>query len=793
MPEPEEIIKKSKWRIYFESLFRRSDVLRTISLFLTSLVISFVLFPHLLLPPKRYQLGDIAQSDIKAKRDFLVEDVATTQRYRQKAMEEVPLVYSFDEKIWQILKDNIKNAFEQTRKLLEENRLRHLAQSAVKTIKKEAIPPPMIPEKSIKETFEKLIGVKLKKREFVILKENGFSTQLEDILCELLEPVFKRGIINNKIALQAFPHGVLLVFSETKKEQRVYSPQRFLNLEEAKQEVTAMKYNFYGKIDRKVINTLVKIALSLIRPNVHYDPLKTQMRKEKAAEAVKPVFYQVKRGEMIVREGEKIDQLTLLKLKAQEKQVSLKRSLFLFICMTTLVFLFLWTTKGVLQRLQKNFLSSNQGFFFWLSNITFFFLICRAGWEINNLFAEHFSFHGLDYALPAAGATMLAVLFVPSQAGMVIGGIMAALMGFMLKKPLFFWYFLAGSWWVAFKLKDCRHRMKLIKTGLQLGILQMAMAITISAVEREIGIFPYFINACFAGLGGIMVGMIVLGLTPLVEIIFGYTSDIRLLELASLDQPLLKELMVKAPGTYLHSIITSQMAEAAAEEIGANPLLAKVASYYHDIGKLNKPLYFIENQIGVSNRHERLSPLKSALIIMSHVKEGVQLAKQYHLGNEIIDIIKQHHGTSLVTYFYHKAKEQNLGIKEEDFRYPGPKPQTKEAGLVMLADAVEAACRSLNEPTPSKIEQTIQKIISNIFLDGQLDECELTLKEMHKIAERFSKVLIGISHPRIEYPEIQKEETDENLDKFTKGSPQGFEKNQIKSKDITRRFGLIKK
>jgi len=195
------------------------------------------------------------------------------------------------------------------------------------------------------------------------------------------------------------------------------------------------------------------------------------------------------------------------------------------------------------------------------------------------------------------------------------------------------------------------------------------------------------------------------------------------------------------------------MAEAAAEEIGANSLLAKVAAYYHDIGKMKKPLYFVENQIGIENKHDKLTPSMSALIIISHVKEGVELAKQYHLGPEIIDIIKQHHGTRLITYFYQRAKEQNRDVKEEDFRYPGPKPQTKEAGLVMLADGVEAACRSLTNPVPSRIKSTVQKVISDVFLDGQLDGCELTLKDMHKIAERFSKVLISIFHPRIEYPE----------------------------------------
>jgi putative nucleotidyltransferase with HDIG domain len=202
------------------------------------------------------------------------------------------------------------------------------------------------------------------------------------------------------------------------------------------------------------------------------------------------------------------------------------------------------------------------------------------------------------------------------------------------------------------------------------------------------------------------------------------------------------------------------MVEACAGEINANPLLAKVAAYYHDIGKMRKPLYFIENQMGGENKHEKLAPSMSALILISHVKNGVELARKHKLGRDIIEIIRQHHGTSLITYFYEKAKTQEekkggkLGkVNEENFRYPGPKPQTKEAGLVMLADFVEAASRSLVDPTAARIKGMVQKIINRVFSDGQLDECELTLKDLDAIAKSFNKTLSGIFHHRIEYPE----------------------------------------
>jgi hypothetical protein len=212
--------------------------------------------------------------------------------------------------------------------------------------------------------------------------------------------------------------------------------------------------------------------------------------------------------------------------------------------------------------------------------------------------------------------------------------------------------------------------------------------------------------------------------------------------------------MLEAPGTYHHSVIVGSMGEAAAATIGANPLLAKVSGYYHDIGKIKKPLYFIENQEAGKNRHDKLAPSMSSLILTSHVRDGAEIARRDKLGEAIVDIIQQHHGTSLITYFYEKAKKlkgEDM-VNVEHFRYPGPKPQTKEAGLVLLADSVEAASRTLENPTPARIKGLVKRIIDNAFLDGQLDESELTLKDLTKITDSFNKILNGIYHHRIDYP-----------------------------------------
>ncbi len=283
----------------------------------------------------------------------------------------------------------------------------------------------------------------------------------------------------------------------------------------------------------------------------------------------------------------------------------------------------------------------------------------------------------------------------------------------------------------------------------------------------------FLFKMVFALAGGLLSAMIVNGTIPLVESLFKYTTDIKLLELANLNTPVLRDLMIQAPGTYHHSVVVGNLVEAAAEAINANPLLARVAAYYHDIGKVRKPLYFIENLGSGENKHDKLAPSMSALILMAHVKDGVELAREHKLGTTLVEIIRQHHGTALIKFFYDKARSkqdpESQQVEERDYRYPGPKPQTREAALIMLADAVEAASRTLTDPTPARIQGMVQKIINNIFIDGQLDECELTLKDLHNIAKSFNGILSGIYHHRIDYPEPAYKEREKEAAKRKNG------------------------
>jgi putative nucleotidyltransferase with HDIG domain len=263
----------------------------------------------------------------------------------------------------------------------------------------------------------------------------------------------------------------------------------------------------------------------------------------------------------------------------------------------------------------------------------------------------------------------------------------------------------------------------------------------------------------YGAINGLFTPILAFGLLPLIESVFGITTDFTLLELSNLNHPLLKRLSMEASGTYHHSIIVGNMAEAAAQAIGANSLLARVGSYYHDIGKIEKSEYFVENQIRGENPHEKLTPRMSSLILMKHVKTGLDLAEKYRIPQAIIDIIIQHQGTTVMSYFYQKAisQSENVEISKEDYRYAGPKPQSKEAAIVMLADAVEASSRTLREPTHSRLKGVIEDRVDERFQEGELDESPLTLRDLQRIKESFLMILGGMFHTRVEYPEKEEQ------------------------------------
>ncbi|NJD69736.1 MAG: HDIG domain-containing protein [candidate division NC10 bacterium] len=368
----------------------------------------------------------------------------------------------------------------------------------------------------------------------------------------------------------------------------------------------------------------------------------------------------------------------------------------------------------------------------------------------------------LEYTIPVAiGGLLLAILFNSrlAFAGALAINILASLLtadGFR-----FFLYSLVSNLVAIFALVGRKDRTIFLKAGVAVGLANLYSVLAwslLSGSTERLGC-----HLLCGLIGGLLVAMLSLGLLPLFEYLFEVATDFRLVELCNLNHPLLKEMILKAPGTYHHSVMVGTLTEAAAEAIGANAMLCRVGAYYHDIGKITKPSYFVENQPNVKSRHDKLGPNLSNLIIVSHVKAGIELGRTYGLPPAVLEMIPQHHGTRLTFFFYQRAKDledSDQGeVHEERFRYPGPKPQTKEAAILMLADAVEAASRTLTEPTPGRFQALVAKIVNAIVVDGQLRECELTFSELRLIEESFVRILCGIYHRRVEYPGFDFEES----------------------------------
>ena len=361
----------------------------------------------------------------------------------------------------------------------------------------------------------------------------------------------------------------------------------------------------------------------------------------------------------------------------------------------------------------------------------------------------------VPYLAPVSFAAMLITILIDPQLALAMTIILSLLGGIIVdySLALTIFYFISGVVAVL-SLTHFQRQRDMVRCGLILMVSNAVIAIVLNLLFRSSFNFP---SVLLATTNGFLSAVLAIGSLPFLEHIFRITSPIRLLELSNPGNPLLRRLQIEAPGTYHHSIMVGNLAEAAAEGIGADALWVRVGSYYHDIGKIKRPYFFVENQFAQENPHEKLNPTLSTLIITYHVKEGAEIAREHGLPQKLIEIIEQHHGTDLVRYFYRRATESVQGerevLSEENFRYEGPKPQTKEAALVMLADSVEAAVKSLPKPTPSKVEALVQKIIRERLDDGQFDECSLTLKDLNEVKNSFIKVLGGMFHNRIEYPE----------------------------------------
>jgi putative nucleotidyltransferase with HDIG domain len=753
-------------------------------LVLTAILFIIILYPSLITTKHQYNLGDVVERDIKAARDFFIEDQTATEKKRQQAVADVLTVYDFDANLANTLKRKVEQAFVDLRSVIEQYQ-NSLVEELETLSEPEPVEPqdpkPSLPEliREKQEHFEETIGIRVSQGAYQALAKEGFSIKIADLVNKILAAILNNGVVTNKeILLKEQDKGIILRDVATKKERIAGNLNQFYGLNQAKAIVRTIGQPDLQDLPYTLKNLVVDFVQELIQPNITLNRSETQERQNKIGAEIKPVLYKIKAGEMLLREGARVTELDLLKLEALQSEAKREQILIRSLGAALLLISLLMTTYILHLKVPAPMTHYHNKNLFLIAcvSLTFFFLAEVAA-SLSGLLSHNSAVSipgaSIYFGIPLASGAMIICLFLGLAIAVPLAMVMAIGFAFIFQNSLeMFIYFLISGTMAAYWLRSCRERKVFIIAGTKLGFLNIVLATAIHLYSGELSTSKLIWDWAFAFMGGVVAGILTAGIVPLVEIAFDYTTDITLLELAQLDRPIMQRLMIEAPGTYHHSVIVGSLVEAAATQIGANPLLAKVCGYYHDIGKIKKPLYFIENQTDGRNKHDKLAPSMSGLILIAHIKDGVETARENKLGQVIIDTIRQHHGTSIIKFFYEKAKQKKGedAVNIDDFRYPGPKPQTKEAGLVMLADVVEAASRTLDNPTPSRIQGLVQQLINQIFSDGQLDSCELTLKDLHNIAKSFNKILYGIHHHRIEYSESRTTGNENDKGKLKNGS-----------------------
>jgi len=681
------------------------------------IILAFILSPALTLPTRRLEIGSISPRNIKAPRDFFVENKVATLARQEEAADSIRPVYDLDAKTMEVVLDKTASLFDQVAKIRQ----------------KELAPDAKV------SRLRKSLEVKLSERTLRTLIDYDRLSQIAAGAQRLLRETMVKGIVDDPQLLARNIKGGIKLRQEGKaeelREMDVYS------LKTASQRIKREAKSIFPE-NQLASSAATEVACLLIEPNLKFNAQETETRKAKARSDAGPVLITIKKNEMIIREGDPVAREHIIKLEALRQYNGkaivpiLGHSLMVLILLLIVVF--------YLRRYQPDVMA-HPSLLFLLGLIVVGMTLIIKLVTISPI---------SRYAIPIALATMLIAILLDRNLAILINIVLATFVAILCGSDLNFGLvaFVGGMVGI-FSVRHVRHRMNLTRGGLFVSLANALTILSLGLMEGKVGV-----ELAKSGLWGIGNGLtsaiVVTGILPLLENAFRISTDIRLLELSDLNQPILRELAIEAPGTYHHSIIVGNLAEAAAQKIGANSLLTRASSYYHDIGKMKKPQYFIENQITATSKHDRLMPTMSGLIITSHVKSGVEAARKMGLPRIIVDIIGQHHGTSLISYFYRQTivDSEKPQIPEESFRYPGPRPQSKEAAIIMLADSVEAASRTLSTKTPGQIGALIDGIINEKYSDSQLDECNLTMKDLKDIAQSFIHTLRGILHARVEYP-----------------------------------------
>jgi putative nucleotidyltransferase with HDIG domain len=506
-----------------------------------------------------------------------------------------------------------------------------------------------------------------------------------------------------------------------------------------------------GNVPSAVIN----LSTMAVIPNVIFDSALTQEMRQNAEDDVEPV--RISQGDTIVKAGEFIDREKYRVLTAAGL-VDQSNSITPFVGLSIIIGLMVTALAYLFKSIDTTIHSKN-------TYLTMYLLIFTITLVLLKIFSFFQTLNSTEigYIAPVAMGAMLIKMLINDRIAIISSIIFGICGSFIFNIVPGAMNYTVGSYLIISSvasvlfLNQHNRRLTILQTGLFVSLINVVTVIAmILLTNKDLSgmnnLLEVGVNGTMAVGSGVVSAVLTIGILPFFEVGFGMLSTMKLLELSNPNHPLLRKILMETPGTYHHSVMVANLSESACEAVGANGLLARVASYYHDIGKTKRPNYFIENQMGRVNPHDKLPPQTSKNIIIAHATDGAQILKDHNMPKEIVDIAAQHHGTTLLKFFYYKAKETNENISEEDYRYPGPKASSKEAAIVGTADSIEAAVRSLNNPTPDKIESIVKAIIKDRMQDGQYSNCSLTFKELETIGQSFCETLQGIFHSRIEYP-----------------------------------------
>jgi putative nucleotidyltransferase with HDIG domain len=702
----------------------------------------------------------IADRDFIATRDLLLLDDEATRTKQEQAREEVLQVYDFDPGVGAERERQVEQLFARGRKLLA--RTAGEAQGGEAAVRAEAV-------RELLAGPPEADGLHLNEQQLDLLARKRFPPDLEDRIRGVFVQALRRGVVGNKpLLLENRLHGIALRNLGTGAEQvqiDLFGPLGFPN--EAREFLEGEVRDWHG-ISVGERRLVVDLLLDNLPANLLPNRRETLDRRETAAASAGQVFNQIRRGQVIVRKGDVIDaaDARVIAQMRGERQIGTQiPPLAATLCLLALAAAVVWLG---LQRERVADHSPRRLFgegllLLLLSLLGAKFCLVVAG-ALSGVFdmAAFTSARSWAYATPFASLALLAGLLLGRNTALLLSVLLSVLASRLSMDGDSLWivfYSLAGSLAALYALDRYQFRQRLVmaRVGTVVGLVNVVMALVLAALAGpERGAMQVGFDVLCAFAGGLLVAAVGSFAVPILESMLNITTDIKLVELSNTNLPLLRRLAFEAPGTFQHSLMVANLTKEGCEAIGADPVLAYASGLYHDVGKILRPDYFVENQRPGHNRHDKLLPSMSTLIIVNHVKDGVELAREHNLPRVLRDAIRQHHGTRLMVYFYKRAQEQRdpeAGeVTEDKYRYPGPKPQNKVMGVLMIADAVEAASRTLAEPTPLKIRGLIRKILDDCLNDGQLDHTDLTLSDLNNVSEAFLRVLANIFHQRVDYP-----------------------------------------